>query len=59
VLVRSNQKMTTSNIQSTNKPDLTAYFASNVRAMIPAAMGADAEVPECSSVQRCLRSVVT
>lgn len=35
------------------------YFASRARAMMPATMGADTEVPVWPSVQRCLRSVVT
>lgn len=34
-------------------------MASRARAMIPAAMGADTEVPVWPSVQRCRRSVVT
>lgn len=38
--------------------DLKSYFASKASAMIPAAIGADADVPVWLSVQRCLRSVV-
>ena len=34
------------------------YFASSARAMIPAAMGAEAEVPECEVVHRLSVSVV-
>lgn len=35
------------------------YLASRARAMMPAARGAEADVPVCSSVHFCLRSVVT
>lgn len=35
-----------------------SYFASRARAIMAAAMGAEAEVPVWLSVQRCLRSVV-
>ena len=35
-----------------------AYLASRASAMMPAAMGAEAEVPVWLSVHRCLRSVV-
>lgn len=37
----------------------SSYLASKARAMIPATMGADTEVPVWPSVQRFLRSVVT
>lgn len=37
---------------------LRSYFASSAKAMMPAAIGAEAEVPVWLSVQRCLRSVV-
>lgn len=35
------------------------YFASKAKAMMPATMGAETEVPVWPSVQRCRRSVVT
>lgn len=35
------------------------YLASRARAMMPAARGAEADVPVCDSVHFCLRSVVT
>lgn len=35
-----------------------SYLASRARAMMAAAMGAEADVPVWLSVQRCLRSVV-
>lgn len=35
-----------------------SYFASKAKAMMAAAMGAEADVPVWLSVQRCLRSVV-
>lgn len=38
---------------------LPTHLASRVRAMMPAAKGAEAEVPVCDSVHFCLRSVVT
>jgi len=38
--------------------ELRSYFASSASAMMPAAIGAEAEVPVWLSVQRCLRSVV-
>lgn len=38
---------------------ISTYLASRARAMIPAASGADAEVPVCESVHFDLRSVVT
>lgn len=37
----------------------TPYLASSARAMIPAARGAEAEVPVCDSVHFCRKSVVT
>lgn len=38
--------------------EVKAYLASSANAMMPAAMGAEADVPVWLSVQRCLRSVV-
>lgn len=38
--------------------EIKAYLASRASAIMPAAMGAEAEVPVWLSVQRCLRSVV-
>lgn len=38
--------------------EIEAYLASRASAMMPAAMGAEADVPVWLSVQRCLRSVV-
>lgn len=40
-------------------PSLAPYLASRARAMIPAARGAEADVPVCDSVHFCHRSVVT
>lgn len=40
-------------------PTPGAYLASKVRAMMPAARGAEAEVPVCDSVHFCRKSVVT
>ena len=39
--------------------DITTHFFSNARAIIPAASGAEAEVPVCRSVHWLCRSVVT
>lgn len=38
--------------------EIKAYLASRASAMMPAAMGAEADVPVWLSVHRCLRSVV-
>ena len=38
---------------------IIAYFFSRANARIPAANGADADVPVCLSVQRLCKSVVT
>lgn len=38
---------------------ISTYLASRARAMMPAASGAEAEVPVCESVHFDLRSVVT
>lgn len=38
---------------------IITHFASRARAMIPAASGAEADVPVCESVHFDLRSVVT
>lgn len=50
------------NLQKTKEKkgrQLGTYFASKAKAMMPATMGAETEVPVWPSVQRCRRSVVT
>lgn len=44
---------------STQEGELNPYLASKARAMIPATMGAETEVPVWPSVQCFFRSVVT
>ena len=47
------------NISPASRRQGYTYFASKAKAMMPATMGADTEVPVWPSVQRCRRSVVT
>ena len=50
------------NLQKTKEKrrrQVGTYFASKAKAMMPATMGADTEVPVWPSVQRWRRSVVT
>lgn len=58
-----NEAVPLSRIAGLDKPDakmvISAYLASRARAMIPAASGAEAEVPVWESVHLDLRSVVT